>query len=462
MGTIPGQPPQYNVTDYEILQQFQNRTLEPMSTPPPPITLASSMWSVSDLVGFLDYRCKRFLRETGLVVARLGFDGVGQDNSVGLIPGQESVPLPQNLVDVLRLAFVNYAPVPYSGVGIAVTPKNSGDNQNFTIPFALLPGQYLQLFVNGLLQVPNVQFTLVGTNLALSAALTGTKWTIAGFITSALPVTPIPSGDGQHFTLPIAPANPTNVQGFLNGLLLQQGASSPADFTISGTALTFNYVITGSFTLQFYLNSGFPDPPQDSGDHTNFTLPSLPVPPVAAQVFLNGLFLLPGALPRDYNLTGRNLALNYTLSGTWNLQAFAGGSTLGASAIQDVPREDYLSLDATQADWETTTAPQPYGYTRSITQALQAFLANPPSDVGAIDLTFVAFTGPLTGLGVKLGIPPEFSMYPLYGLMADAYSVEGEAYNGPMAQYCESRFSEGISIAKALLDAPSFQDTEEV
>ena len=100
------------------------------------------------------------------------------------------------------------------------------------------------------------------------------------------------------------------------------------------------------------------------------------------------------------------------------------------------------------------------GYTRSITQQLQAFLANPPSDIGGIDLTFVAFSGPLTGLGVKLGIPPEFCMYPLYGMLADAYSVEGEAYNQSMSQYFEGRFQEGVELATCLLCAPSVQDGE--
>ena len=139
MPVVPGNNPTYDVTDYDLLLTFQDRMLEPRSPPPPPITLVSTMWSVDDLVGFLDGRCKRFLRDTGIVVARLGYDGVGNDHSIGQIPGQESVALPQNLIDVLRLAFVNYAPVPASGVGVAVNIKNSGDNQHFTIDAAPSP-----------------------------------------------------------------------------------------------------------------------------------------------------------------------------------------------------------------------------------------------------------------------------------------------------------------------------------
>ncbi len=246
--TTPGQPPTYPTTsDFALLQRAQDFLLEPRSAVAP-ITIASTMWSVQTLVDMLNYKCKRFLRETGLVVARLGYDGIGSDHSIALTPGLESVTLPQNLVDPLRLAFVNY-----------------------------------------------------------------------------------------------------------------------------DTSVNRNVV-----------------------------------------------------------------------------------------SVQDVPREDFLSLDAGDQDWESTPAPQPTGYTQSITQTLEAFLAHPPSDIAAIDLTFVAFSGTLTGLGVALGIPPEFVQYPLYGMLQDAYSVEGEAYNQALSDYCGLRWSEGVMLAKCLLEAPSFQDPEAV
>lgn len=246
--TIPGQPPQYSqVTDFDLMQTFQDRTLEPRTATPPAV-MTTTMWTTAQLVGFLDYRCKRFLRETGIVVARLGFDGIGEDHSITITPGIEAVKLPQNMVDPLRLAFVNY------------------------------------------------------------------------------------------------------------------DAASPPNVV----------------------------------------------------------------------------------------------------SVQDVPREDFTSLDAYAPDWESNNQPTPMGYTQSITQLLQAFLANPPSDVGGIDLTFVAFSEALTGLGVALNIPPELTPYPLYGMMEDAYSVEGEALNVNMAAYCKVRWDEGIILAKALLDSPSFQDAEAV
>lgn len=236
---IPGQPPQYSDTDFSVLQTAQDRLLEPRSATAP-ITIASTMWTPADLLGFLNYRVNRFLRETGLVVARLGYDGAGQDHSVGVTPNQEPVALPQNLVDVLRLAFVNYS----------------------------TPG------------------------------------------------------------------------------------------------------------------------PQ-------------------------------------------------------------------ASNITEIPREDFLSFDADDQNWETTGSVTPRGYTQSITQTLQAFLANPPTDVGAVDITFVA-TGPtLTGLGVALPLPSIVAQYALYGLLVEAFSQEGEANNPQLAAYAEMRFEEGIVLAKALLTAPA-------
>ena len=249
MPTAPGSPPIYPTTsDFVLMQQAQERLLEPVTATAPAV-MTTTMWTSSDLLWFLQYRIYSFLREAGIVVARLGYDGVGQDHSIPAAASTEAVTLPQNMIDVLRLAFVNY--------DASVPPK---------------------------------------------------------------PVT-----------------------------------------------------------------------------------------------------------------------------------------------ITDVPRDDFTSLDAyDNGTWESKQLNTPTGYTQSITQTLQAFLANPPLDVGGIDLTFVAFSGALTGLGAQLPLPPEFVCYPLYGMLADAYSVEGEAYNPNMAQYCEGRWEEGVMLAKCLLDAPSFADAESV
>ena len=70
-----------------------------------------------------------------------------------------------------------------------------------------------------------------------------------------------------------------------------------------------------------------------------------------------------------------------------------------AKTITEVPREDFMALDANDDTWETANQATPSAYTQSITETLQAFLAHPPSDIGSVDLTFVA-TGPtLTGMG---------------------------------------------------------------
>jgi len=239
---VAGQPPTYDeVTDKDLFHQFQDRTLEPRTADGDPVAVTTTMWTAQQIIDYLDYRQKRFLRETGIVVARLGYDGLGQNNSIVQTPQIEAVTLPQNLVDVLRLAFVNY-------------------------------------------------------------------------------------------------------------------------------------------------------------DTTNPVL---------------------------------------------------------VDSIIEVPREDFTSLDSGEQDWESTFQPTPPAYTQSITETLKAFLANPPSDIGAIDLTFVAFSAALTGEGIALSVPPEFSQYILYGALEDAFSKEGEAYSPEMAQYFGARWDEGIQLAKAMLSMPA-------
>jgi hypothetical protein len=69
--------------------------------------MTTTMWTLQDVLGALDTAQKNFLRLTGVTVARLGFDGDG-DNSTPVIANQETVPRPQNSIDIIRAAFVNY------------------------------------------------------------------------------------------------------------------------------------------------------------------------------------------------------------------------------------------------------------------------------------------------------------------------------------------------------------------
>jgi hypothetical protein len=104
-----GLPPVFQTTDHHILQTVLTRLLEP-EVDSPPITVQSEQWTADELVDYLSQVQNRFIRETGLVTAREGFDGSasGQNRSIALVPEQETIALPQNLVDVLRLAFVSY------------------------------------------------------------------------------------------------------------------------------------------------------------------------------------------------------------------------------------------------------------------------------------------------------------------------------------------------------------------
>lgn len=56
-------------------------------------------------------------------------------------------------------------------------------------------------------------------------------------------ITPLDSGDHQHFTLPQAPNPPASLELFLDGVIV-------TDYVLSGTSITFTSAITGTFGLQ--------------------------------------------------------------------------------------------------------------------------------------------------------------------------------------------------------------------
>ncbi len=71
-------------------------------------------------------------------------------------------------------------------------------------------------------------------------------------------------------------------------------------------------------------------------------------------------------------------------------------------------------------------------------------VVNPDGTVTYVDNIWAGMTTPLP-------IPNIFYPYIKYGVMADMLMKEGESQDVKRAQYCESRFSEGVELAKMML-----------
>jgi plastocyanin len=70
---------------------------------------------------------------------------------------------------------------------------------------------------------------------------------------------------------------------------------------------------------------------------------------------------------------------------------------------------------------------------------------------GTIGLLYVQLAATLTGAGVAMTIPDDWTPYVLWGALTDLFSHDGPAYDPLRAKYCEQRYQEGVELARLVL-----------
>lgn len=78
-------------------------------------------------------------------------------------------------------------------------------------------------------------------------------------------------------------------------------------------------------------------------------------------------------------------------------------------------------------------------------------LAATPVNGGTISLLYVQLATTLTGLGVALSVPDDWTPYILWGTLAELLSSDGPTFDPLRAQYATRRYEEGIELARLVL-----------
>lgn len=124
------------------------------------------------------------------------------------------------------------------------------------------------------------------------------------------------------------------------------------------------------------------------------------------------------------------------------------------TAYNELPRADAWELDHGGANWASNTDISPSVYLEDHLPSLTIELNPAPTDGGELELTATTDGTTLTGVlpnGVPLSVPDDFSPYLAWGVRADLLAAEGEGQDPVRAQHCESRFAEGIELARILV-----------
>lgn len=132
-----------------------------------------------------------------------------------------------------------------------------------------------------------------------------------------------------------------------------------------------------------------------------------------------------------------------------------GTGSLSPSGFVDLAREDSWELDEGTDNWPQAAAQQPSAYRTNLLGVQQIQLTPTPNDIGLLELTTTDTGATVTGAGVALSIPDDWTPYLAFGVMADMLSKQGEACDPDRAAYCASRWAEGIALGRLMIEGVS-------
>lgn len=104
-------PSYANLVDQTLLGTIQDRTLEPNNSGASMLTAqfgTTPADSLTNVINALNQAQQDFVRDSGLVVCHVGFRGDASVSPIGVAANQEFVPLPQDLMDTRRRAWISY------------------------------------------------------------------------------------------------------------------------------------------------------------------------------------------------------------------------------------------------------------------------------------------------------------------------------------------------------------------
>lgn len=120
------------------------------------------------------------------------------------------------------------------------------------------------------------------------------------------------------------------------------------------------------------------------------------------------------------------------------------------SVTTSLTQAETWELDTSLNSWPTDSG-TPIVWFENTLPPQRLGIAPSPIDVGSINVLYVALATTLSGLGVNLAIPDDWSPYITWGTLAELLSSDGESFDPLRAQYCTRRYNEGVELARLVL-----------
>lgn len=140
-----------------------------------------------------------------------------------------------------------------------------------------------------------------------------------------------------------------------------------------------------------------------------------------------------------------------------DIRRVAWANSADPMAYTELPRADGWELDHGRTNWPSASAQSPEVYLEDHLPSLTIAVEPAPTDVGEMELIAVTQGTQVDGSGVLLSVPDDFTPYLAWGVRADMLAGEFEGNDPVRAAHCESRFAEGIELARILVSGDGGQ-----
>lgn len=123
----------------------------------------------------------------------------------------------------------------------------------------------------------------------------------------------------------------------------------------------------------------------------------------------------------------------------------------GTSYVE-LARVDNWEMDFGTDGWDQQSSDVPSRYMTDLTPSLTVQVQPTPDDIGEAELTAITLGTSVDGSGIDLSVPDDWTPYIDWGVLAKMFSKEGEAQDPDRAEYCSSRYEEGIALGRLLVE----------
>lgn len=132
------------------------------------------------------------------------------------------------------------------------------------------------------------------------------------------------------------------------------------------------------------------------------------------------------------------------------LRRVAWANSATPMSYVELPRATGWELDHGVSGWPTKTAPSPEVYTEDHLPSLTISVNPIPTDAGWMEIIATAQGRQVDGSGLFLSIPDDYTPYLAWGVRADMLAGEYEGNDPKRAEHCQSRFDEGVELARIM------------